>query len=81
MSAELVREVLGWCIVVNYGILIVWFLVFMLAHDWFHRFHGQWFRLSTEQFDAIHYAIMGIYKIGIILFNLAPYVALLIVLE
>jgi hypothetical protein len=29
--------------------------------------------------DAIHYAGMAIYKIGIILFNLVPYVALLIV--
>jgi hypothetical protein len=29
-----------------------------------------------EQFDAVHYAGMALLKVGIILFNLAPYVAL-----
>ena len=79
MSIEMVRGVLGWCAVINYGLLLWWFLFFTLAHDWMHRFHGRWFRLPIEQFDTIHYAAMGIYKIGIILFNLVPYFALLIV--
>jgi hypothetical protein len=35
--------------------------------------------MPVEQFDAIHYAAMAIYKIGIILFNLVPYAALIIV--
>jgi len=34
------------------------------------RFHGQWFRLSDEQFDFLHYFGISIYKIGILLFNL-----------
>ncbi len=79
MSIEIARGVLGWCTVINYGVLLLWFLFFTLAHDWIYRFHARWFRLPVEQFDAIHYAVMGIYKIGIILFNLVPYVALLIV--
>ena len=81
MCTELVREILGWCAVVNYVVLLVWFLVFMLAHDWLHRLHGRWFQLPTEQFDIVHYAMMGIYKIGILLFFLIPYLALLIVLD
>jgi len=60
-------------------VLLWWFLVFTLAHDWMHRFHGRWFRLPVEPFDAIHYAGMTMYKIGIILFNLIPYIALHIV--
>jgi hypothetical protein len=35
---------------------MVWFLVFVFAHDWILRIHGKWFRLSREQFDALHYA-------------------------
>lgn len=79
MSIELARGVLLWCMVINYGVLLLWFLFFMFAHDWMLRFHGRWFRLQPEQFDAIHYTAMAIYKIGIILFNLVPYVALHIV--
>jgi hypothetical protein len=75
----MLRDVLLWCAVINYGILLVWFLFFILAHDWMHRLHGRWFRLSVEQFDALHYAGMGIFKLGIILLNLVPYIALRIV--
>ena len=38
-----------------------------------------WFRLSNEQFDALHYGRMAIFKIGIILFNLVAWVVLSIV--
>jgi hypothetical protein len=41
--------------------------------------HGRWFHLSSDQFDALHYAGMAIFKIGIILFNLVPFVVLWIV--
>ena len=54
----------------------MWFLFFMLAHDSMHQLHGRWFRLSVEQFDMLHYAGLSIFKIGIILLNLVPYLAL-----
>ena len=79
MNVELARTFLLWCTVVNYVFLMMWFLAFAFAHDWMHRFHGRWFRLSTERFDALHYGGMAIYKVGIILFNLTPCVALFIV--
>jgi ABC-type uncharacterized transport system permease subunit len=79
MSIEILRNFLMWCTVINYGILLVWFLFFMFARDWIQRLHGRWFRLSGEQFDSLHYAGMSVYKIGILLFNLVPYVALCIV--
>ena len=79
MSSESVRRALLWCALLNYGILVVWFLFFMLAHDWMYLLHSRWFRISVEQFDMLHYAGMSIYKIGILLFNLVPFVALHIV--
>ncbi|TMA10713.1 MAG: hypothetical protein E6J89_09805 [Deltaproteobacteria bacterium] len=79
MSFESVRRALLWCALLNYGILVVWFLFFMLAHDWMYLFHSRWFHISVEQFDLLHYAGMSIYKIGILLFNLVPFVALHIV--
>ena len=76
MTIEAVRRVLLWCTVINYGILVVWFLVFLLAHDWMYQFHGRWFHLSVDQFDMLHYAGMSVYKLGIILLDLVPYIAL-----
>lgn len=79
MSLEALRTFLLWCTVINYGILLLWFLLFMLARDWIQRLHGRWFRLPSERFDTLHYAGMSAYKIGILLFNLVPYVSLSIV--
>jgi len=79
MSSGTARGVLLWCAAINYAVLLCWFLVFRVGHDWLQQLHGQWFRLSTEQFDAINYAGMAVYKIGILLLNLVPYIALRIV--
>ena len=79
MTIEIVRDVLAWCAVINIGLLLWWILFFTLAHDWVYRFHGKWFKLSLERFDAIHYAGMAFFKICIFLFNLVPYFALHIV--
>jgi hypothetical protein len=79
MNVEFARSFLGWCTIINYTILIVWFIAFMAARDSLHRLHQRWFRLSNEQLDAVHYGGMAIYKLGIMLFNLVPYIALRIV--
>jgi hypothetical protein len=76
MPIGIIRDVLLRCTVIDYGVLLVWFLVFVFAHDRLQRLHGKWFRLSREQFDAIHYAGMSVFKIGILLFNLVPLVGL-----
>ena len=79
MTIETVRAVLAWSSVLNIGWLVVWFLFFSLAHDWIYRLHRQSFNLSVEKFDAINYAGMALLKVGILLFNLVPYLAMRIV--
>ncbi len=62
MTMEMTRKALLWCAVINYGILLVWFLFFVLAHDRMYLLHSRWFRLSVEQFDMLHYAGMSIFQ-------------------
>ncbi|MFC1821900.1 DUF6868 family protein [Thermodesulfobacteriota bacterium] len=76
---EIVRDTLAWCAVINIILLLCWWLIFALAHDWMYRIHSKWFNLSTDRFDTIHYAGMAALKIGIWLFNLTPYFALRII--
>ncbi len=79
MTLEVTRSMLAWCSVINIGLLMWWFLFFLLAHDLLYRMHSTWFNIPVDRFDAIHYGGMGLFKIGIILFNLVPYLALRIV--
>jgi hypothetical protein len=79
-TITLLREVFGWCTLINLGVLYTWFFLMLFAHDRVFRLHHRWFGLLREErFDAIHYAGMAVFKLGIILFNLTPYVALVIV--
>jgi len=76
MTIETIRSVLAWCSLINLVLLFWWFLFLSLAHDWTYQYHRKWFRLSVEQFDVIHYAGMALFKIGILIFNLVPYLVL-----
>ena len=79
MTVETIRDFLAWCSVINLGLLLWWLGWFILAHDFIYRFHGKWFKVSVERFDDVNYALMGFFKLSIILFNLVPYFALRIV--
>ena len=79
MTANEIKSVLLWCVGFNYAVLFTWFGVFVFAHDWMYGMHARWFKLSVSTFDAIHYAGLSVYKIGIILLNLVPLVALCLV--
>jgi len=79
MSMETVRDALLCCTVINYGVLLAWFATYAVAREQMQRLWGRWFYLSPDQFDAFSFLGMAIYKVGVLLFNLVPYVALHIV--
>lgn len=79
LDLEALRRILIWSLVANYAVLLIWFSVVAWAHDWICRLHTRWFRLPRQTFDALHYGGMAAYKIGILLFNLAPLVGVLVV--
>jgi hypothetical protein len=76
MSVEVARSAFLWCAVINYAVLLIWLLLYVLPHGWLCRLWGRWFRLTPEQFDILNMGGIILYKISILLFNLAPFVAL-----
>ena len=79
MSIDMLMKFPGWCTVINFALLIWWTILIIFAHDRVYRMHNRWFYLNIERFDVIHYGGMAFYKLGIILFNVAPYLALRII--
>jgi hypothetical protein len=76
MHVSELKEFFFWSVAINYGVLLVWFAVFVFAHERVYRMHTRWFRLSVETFDALNYLGVAVYKIGIMLLNLTPLIAL-----
>ncbi len=72
------REFFKWCSIINVSLLFFSFFMCVLFRGFIHKIHRVWFKLSDEQLDASLYRILGIYKILIIVFNLVPYGALLL---
>lgn len=79
MTIETIRAALGWCAIINMGLLLWWFFAIAILHDWVYKWHSKWFKLSREKFDEIHYAGIAFFKIAIFVFNIVPYFALRIV--
>ena len=76
MSIEMARDALLWCAVINYGCCSFGSCSLSWPAISCTDFMAVGFQLSRQQFDIIHYAGMGIFKLGIILFNVVPFVAL-----
>ncbi len=79
LSLELVRRILGWCIVFDFGLLLVWFFFIALFNDFVYKIHFKWFKISKESFHKIHYSGMFLLKIIVIVFFVIPYLVLLVV--
>jgi len=79
LSIEIVRGVLFWCSIINFSLLAFWGLLMLTPHEWMHRFWSRWYRISAEQFDVIQLSGIVLYELLIFVFNLIPYIALLII--
>lgn len=79
MTTANLANFLIWCAVVNYAILIVWFVVLVAGKGKIHKIHSRWFQLTNEQFDGYMYQGMAVYKILVLVFNVAPFIALKII--
>ena len=40
MTVDILREALGWCAVINMGVLLWWFLFLVFAHDWVYKYNN-----------------------------------------
>jgi hypothetical protein len=76
MTLDLAMNALLFALGIAYAVLLLWFVVFVFAHDALYRLHGRWFRLSIETFDAVHYAGMAVFKLGVLLLFAVPWLAL-----
>jgi hypothetical protein len=79
MDMEKLRDALLFCTIINFALLWLWALLYLLPHAWWYGAARRMFHLSAEQLDAISLTGMVFYKLGIVLFNLVPYLALRLV--
>ncbi len=78
MNMETIRTFFGWCTVINGSLFLLSFILSSLAGDWVYRLHGKLFPMSRATFSLTMYCFVVGMKALIVIFNLAPYLALVI---
>ncbi len=79
MDTQTLTAFFMWCTIMNGGLLILWTIACIAAPDLVYRTQSKWFPISRETFDVAVYSFFGLFKIVFVVFNLVPYLALLIV--
>lgn len=69
----------GWMTLLNTMFLVFASLVLVAGRQWVTGLHARLTGVPAEQIPALYFAWLGAYKRGVILFNLVPWLALLIV--
>lgn len=75
MSLERLSEFLLWCIGLNAVLLVLWFAAWVFGGERIHRLHTRWFRLDRAAYDAAVFQLLGLYKVGLWLFFIIPWIA------
>ncbi len=79
MNIEILRAFFGWCTVINTASMLLSVAICVLGRDAVYRMHSRMFPISREAFNTAIYCFIGGMKIIILVFNLAPYLALVII--
>lgn len=78
ITTEILKEFLGWCTVLNIGIFMSAVIATIVLRAKILPIHAQMFSLSEQEISQAYFNYLGKYKIAIIMFNIVPYCALLI---
>lgn len=79
MTIETLRIFLGWCSVINIGLLGVSSIFIVAFRGASLRVHSKMFDLDEKYLSQAYFQYLAQYKLAIIVFNVVPYFALRIV--
>ena len=77
MTLEQLTEFFKIMTLINIGIFLVSAVLTMALKNLVGNMHGKLFGLKGDSVAAINYGFLGMYKIFILVFNIVPYIALL----
>lgn len=66
----------GWCTVINLGVYLFSALFIIVFKRFTINLHSKILGIEASELPNMYFKFLGNYKIGIILFNLSPYIAL-----
>jgi len=78
MNLDQLRELLGWCCVINSAILLLSTVVLMCFQQVIMKIHGKLMGMDERDLKRVYFTYLANFKIMVICFNLVPYIALIL---
>jgi hypothetical protein len=81
MDIAMLTKFFMWCTILNLGLLVLSFLIVAFGYgtDFVYRIHSKWFPMPRDTFNTALYLLMGVYKIFVFVFNIVPWIVLVII--
>ena len=78
MTLEQLAELFKWMTIINVGVFLITSILTILFKNFVCGIHGKLFGIDKDRVPMVLYGYLGTYRIFILVFNLVPYVSLLI---
>ncbi len=79
MDIQTLTTFFMWCTILNVALLLLSSLACIFFGDFSYRMNNKIFSISRQEFNIMFVSFIGLFKIFVIVFNLVPYIALLII--
>ena len=79
MDIQTLTSFFMWCTIINTGVLFFLGLIYLLTPNLAYQLQSRWIPVSRETFDVVFYSFMGFFKAIVLVFNVVPWIALLII--
>ena len=79
MDIETLTTFFMWCTIINGGIFLLWTVFLLGTPELVYRIQNFWFPIPRETYNVVIYSFLGLFKIFLLIFNVVPFVALLII--
>ncbi len=76
VTIETLTKLLGWASVINITLLLFTTIMVIAARRTISKIHSSLFGLDEKDLGRAYFQYIAQYKIAIIVFNIAPYIAL-----
>ena len=79
MDISTVKAFFMWCTIINAGLLCLTGVAIVFLRDFAYRMNNKMFLISRETFNVGIFSFIALYKMFVMVFNLVPYIVLVII--
>ena len=76
MNLNQFRSILGWSVVINFGLLVIVGILFAFANEWIYDVWSLFLVIPFDAFNILMISFIGVWKLLVIVFFLIPFWAI-----